>query len=106
MYLVHIHLSAPPDGGRLPRTTAADLTAHAEDRRNLLHISVHPDPEDHPVVGVYLRAASLTEAEAAAVRLWQRAQADTAPLAGWTLLRAEVPLLPHALPNTPPEQPL
>ncbi|WP_157879701.1 hypothetical protein [Streptomyces yangpuensis] len=103
MYLVHIHLWASPACGRLPHTTAADITGYAEDREDLLHVSVHPEPEDHPVVGVYLRAVSLAEAEAAAVRLWQLAQTALPSLAGWTLLRAEVPLLPQALPNPPPE---
>ncbi len=104
MYLVHIHLWAPPACGRLPHTTAADIAGCAEDCEGLLHISVHPEPEDHPVLGVYLRAASLAEAEAAAVRLWQLAQTALPSLVGWTLLRAEVPLLlPQALPNPPPE---
>ncbi|WP_051807560.1 hypothetical protein [Streptomyces sp. NRRL F-2664] len=105
MYLVHVHLWASSASGRLPHTTAADITGHAEEYEGLLHVSVHPDPEDRPVVGVYLRAASLAEAEAAAVRVWQLAQTALPSLAGWTLLRAEVPLLPQALPNPPPQPP-
>ncbi|MER5934831.1 hypothetical protein [Streptomyces sp. NPDC002054] len=105
MYLVHIHLQAPLPGDRLPHRAAAQIAGHAAGREGLLHVSVHPDPEDRPVVGVYLRAGSLAEAEAAAVRLWQLAQTAIPPLARWTLLRAEVPLLPQALPNWPPESP-
>ncbi|MFE5675534.1 hypothetical protein ACFQ7B_05285 [Streptomyces erythrochromogenes] len=103
MYLVHIHLWASPACGRLPHTTATDIAGCTEDCDGLLHVSVHPEPEDRPVVGVYLRAASLAEAEAEAVRLWRLAQTALPSLVGWTLLRAEVPLLPQALPNPPPE---
>ncbi|MFJ4473150.1 hypothetical protein ACIP2X_37440 [Streptomyces sp. NPDC089424] len=93
MYLVHVHLRGPLSGDRLPQSTAADITRHVSGREGLIHVSVHPDPENRPVVGLYLRATTLEEAETAAERLWQLVQTALRPLSAWELLRAEVPLL-------------
>ncbi|WP_432122388.1 hypothetical protein [Streptomyces sp. S1] len=93
MYLVHVGLRAPA-----PRVSPHELTAplvrshvHPEDRAE--HISVHPRALPHPVIGVYLRAASLAEAEAWAADLVDRVLARCPELSGWSPLRPEAPLL-------------
>ncbi|MFD3547487.1 hypothetical protein ACFWUW_18115 [Streptomyces sp. NPDC058655] len=98
MYLVHVHLRPPASAPRLPDATARLLILLAEGREAVTHVSVHPDPPTHPVIGLFLRADSLAEAEASAQRLWHHLHHARHPLAAWTLLRAEVPLHPHSSP--------
>ncbi|MER6687656.1 hypothetical protein [Streptomyces minutiscleroticus] len=62
-------------------------------RSGFEHVSVHVDVRPHPVLGFYLRAASLVEAEAAADSLWRHAASFVPQLEEWELVRAEVPLL-------------
>ncbi|GGS81712.1 hypothetical protein GCM10010253_65480 [Streptomyces badius] len=94
MYLVHLTL-APPGVSPLPAETGRVLAARAPDV--LEHVSVHPRARPHPVVGLFLRVASLEEAETTAERIWERAAAACPQLAGWHLRRAEVPLIAAAV---------
>ncbi|MBT2447837.1 hypothetical protein J7F03_12280 [Streptomyces sp. ISL-43] len=94
MYLVHVYLSSHPAGELLPGHTASVMTAVAEGRAEVVHVAVHADTAADPVIGVYLRAASLHAAEASTRALWSAARAAHPWLDGWQLLRAEVPMLP------------
>lgn len=98
MYLVHVHLRPPRSGARLPAPTATAIARSAAGHDGLVHVSVHPDPEAAPVVGLYVRAPSLAAAEAAARRLWLHAASAHSALGEWELERAEVPLLPGSDP--------
>ncbi|MFG2618877.1 hypothetical protein ACGFXC_14825 [Streptomyces sp. NPDC048507] len=55
---------------------------------------MHDDARPDPVVGIYLRAGTLREAERAAADAWTRATAAEPWLRQWPFLRAAVPLLP------------
>ncbi|GGT65149.1 hypothetical protein P6B95_00380 [Streptomyces atratus] len=94
MYLVHLRLLPHPEGEQLPASTAALLTQGRDaDADRIEHVSLHADAQPCPVVGVYVQAANLERAEAAAERAWTRAVVAHPPLAHWKLLSAEVPLL-------------
>ncbi|MEG3628668.1 hypothetical protein [Streptomyces poriticola] len=92
MYLVHLTL-VPPGDASLPTEIRQVLEATAPDV--LEHVSVHPRARPHPVAGLFLRVASLNEAETTARWLWERAAAACPVLAEWRLRRAEVPLVPY-----------
>lgn len=93
MYLVHLAL-VPRGHALLPAEIRQVLEATAPDV--LEHVSVHPQAWPHSVVGLFLRVASLNEAETTAERIWEGAAAACPGLAEWCLRRAEVPLFPHA----------
>jgi hypothetical protein len=57
------------------------------------HVSVHPDAEPDPVIGVYLLTERMAEAEESARALCARAVITLAPLRGWSVLRAEATLI-------------
>lgn len=90
MYLVHLAL-VPPGDAPLPADIRQVLEATAPDV--LEHVSVHRRAWPHPVIGLFLRVASLNEAETTAERIWERAAAASPQLAEWCLRRAEVPLV-------------
>ncbi|WP_256103243.1 hypothetical protein [Streptomyces sp. ODS05-4] len=94
MYLIHLSLRPPPGRAPLPAGTAEAIAAQAVSEDGLEHVAVHASAWPHPVVGLFLRAAGLAAAEAAAEALWQRARAAHPPLSAWELTCAEVPLLP------------
>lgn len=92
MYLIHVHLSSP-DRAPLP-DGVADLVRSVtipEDR--LEHVAVHPDAAPDPVLGLYLLADGLADAESRATVLCGRALAADAPLHGWSVARAGAPLV-------------
>lgn len=99
MYLVHIHLRPPPGGGVLPGDTAG-LVMSAGRGTGLEHAAVHSENGQDPVIGVYVRATTLPDAEAVASDIWKRTTRADPRLDRWTPLRIEVPLLPP-----PPEWP-
>ncbi|WP_016906441.1 Rdx family protein [Streptomyces xiaopingdaonensis] len=94
MYLVHLAISAPGDACP-PAEIRQALESVASDV--LEHVSVHPRTRRHLVIGIFLRVASLDEAEATAKLIWERAATAFPELAEWRLRRAEVPLLPFEL---------
>ncbi|MEU6576282.1 hypothetical protein [Streptomyces sp. NPDC046805] len=94
MYLVHVHVQPPLDGVLLPSGTADTVAACVRDVAGVEHVVVHADTRPHPVIGVYVSAATLEAAEETAVALWRCALKDQHSLRCWTLLRAEVPIIP------------
>jgi hypothetical protein len=92
MYLVQLTL-APSGDAHPPAGIKQALHDAAPDV--VEHVSVHTQTRPHLVVSLFLRAASLDEAEAAAKRIWQHATTSCSPLAAWSLRRAEVPLHPY-----------
>jgi hypothetical protein len=93
MYLVHAHLMPPSPGRTLPPDVAVCARTHARPQDRLEHACAHPLAHPHPVLGVYLLADSLAQAESNAARLCRRVLSDCPALHGWTLLRAHAPLL-------------
>ncbi|WP_133912165.1 hypothetical protein [Streptomyces sp. NBC_00582] len=53
---------------------------------------MHPATAPHLIIGFYVRADSLEEAEAAARSLWYHAGSAVEELRAWELVRAEIPL--------------
>ncbi|MEU3859267.1 hypothetical protein AB0F03_18135 [Streptomyces sp. NPDC028722] len=94
MYLVHLAI-APSGDASLPAEIRQMLEATAPDV--LEHVSVHPQARPHPVIGLFLRVASLDEAETTAEQIWVSAAAVCPQLAEWCLRRAEAPLLFYEL---------
>ena len=92
MYLVHLAVSRSGDVP-LPAEIRQMLEATAPDV--LEHVSVHPQSRPHPVIGLFLRVASLNEAESTAEEIWFRAAAVCPQLADWSLRRAEAPLMDY-----------
>ncbi|MEU6775249.1 hypothetical protein [Streptomyces sp. NPDC046759] len=93
MYLVHVHLQPHPRGEVMPDVAAAAIAGCGAGIEGFEHVSVHRGEEAAPVVGIYLRARCLEEAEAAAEFLWWRACASHPWLRDWRFRRAEVPLV-------------
>jgi hypothetical protein len=95
MYLVHLHLrptgSSPPRV--LPGRIASGLRAAARAEDGVEHVAVHEDARPYPVLGVYVVADRLEEAEASATRVWDRALASCPDLGGWALAEARTPLI-------------
>ncbi|MEU2060686.1 hypothetical protein [Streptomyces sp. NPDC013455] len=65
----------------------------ATDVERIEHVTLHSAARPCAVVGVYVHAATLAAAEAAAARAWGRAVLAHPLLALWRLQSAEVPLL-------------
>ncbi|MER6444107.1 hypothetical protein [Streptomyces venezuelae] len=101
MYLVHAGLRAPRD-----TCAAIDLRSLIRSRLGpgdgAEHISVHPHARPDPVIGLYLRAGSLVEAEEHAAVLIRLLLSRCPELADWTPLRPQVPLIVAAFENRPP----
>ncbi|MFH9083933.1 hypothetical protein [Streptomyces sp. NPDC017673] len=77
----------------LPPVAAGLLREAARPEDRLEHVSLPPAVRPCAVVGLWLRVASLREAEQVATALCLRALAAGPEFAGWSLLGAEVPLL-------------
>ncbi|MFJ8661227.1 hypothetical protein [Streptomyces sp. NPDC093795] len=90
MYLVHLHLNAPPGAGDLPRGVEAALS----EVQPAVELAVrHVRAEADPVVALYMRAPDLHTAEYWAAAAWRLAARRILGAGAWTLLKAEVPLL-------------
>lgn len=93
MYLIHAALRAPSTGIQLPCETG-ELVRRITDVHNPVeHVSVHPYAQPDPVLGVYLLAASLAEAEERVWTLACRAVAELPSLRGWTVARVGAPFV-------------
>jgi hypothetical protein len=92
MYLIHAQLVAPT-GQFLPKDVADRALILARPEEQIEHVSPHPDATPGPVLGVFLLAGSLSEAEARATALCRRLLTLHPGLAEWTLHRAQAPLL-------------
>ncbi|MEV6583765.1 hypothetical protein AB0M92_37160 [Streptomyces sp. NPDC051582] len=101
MYLVHTGLRAPRD-----TFAPADLRLLIRSRLGpddgAEHVSVHPHARPDPVIGLYLRAGSLAEAEEHAAILIRLLLSRCPELADWTPLRPQVPLIAAAFESRPP----
>jgi hypothetical protein len=95
MYLVHLHLrradGSPPTS--LPGPTGPAVRAAAWPADGVEHVAVHDDARPHPVLGVFLVADRLEDAEAGARRAWEHARDRHPWLREWTLVQAAVPLI-------------
>lgn len=94
MYLVQLTVE-PASQAVLPSDVGSMLQDAAPD--DLEHVTVHAQTRPHPVVSLFLRGATLDEAETTASHIWERAQKEFPQLAEWRLVRAEVPLHPYDL---------
>lgn len=93
MYLIHVGLRAP-DGVFLPPDTNAIVMSCSIPRDGLEHISVHADAEGGPVLGLYLSASGLSQAEQAAAELVSRALAKCPSLTPFTMVTCGAALVP------------
>ncbi|MCX5403855.1 hypothetical protein OHA37_08155 [Streptomyces sp. NBC_00335] len=93
MYLVHAHLRRPAQGGELPSDLRALVYESARPEDGVEHVSVHADESSAPVLGLFLTAGSLAQAEEHAAAVCTRLLRTHPELSGWILGRAEAPLL-------------
>ncbi len=95
MYLVHLRLrradGSPPCA--LPDAMGAWLRAAARAEDHVEHVVVHGDARPHPVLGVYVIADRIEEAEENAARAWERAQVLHPAFRGWALIEARTPFI-------------
>ncbi|GAA3482924.1 hypothetical protein [Streptomyces yanii] len=106
MYLIHAHLKGPT-GAVLTDQTAELIHAWALSQEQVEHVTAHPGAVPHPIVGVYVLADSLHQAEERVAAVCRRALRQEPSLSTWTLVRAEAPLLAPLVhgPLGPPENP-
>lgn len=100
MYLVHLALTPPPSGATASSQDLCAAFRRYGSTEGLEHVSAHACACPRPVVGLYLRAASLTQAEAMARAIWSRASVSPA-LTGWLLYSSGVVLLAPGLRTLP-----
>lgn len=91
MYLVHVHMRRPA-GAPVPEGIGAWVGAMATPG-HVEHVAVHATTLAYPVLGVYLLADGLEEAEELALAACRRALADRPELTGWEVVEGFVPLL-------------
>ncbi|MGF1427361.1 hypothetical protein [Kitasatospora sp. LaBMicrA B282] len=92
MYLVHATLRARP-GSTVPGGLLASVRAQASADDGLEHAVVHPLGPGAAVVGMFLRAPRLADAERAAGLLCRRALAADPALLELELASCEAPLV-------------
>ncbi|WP_407838166.1 hypothetical protein ACE1OC_20070 [Streptomyces sp. DSM 116496] len=68
------------------------MRALAREGDGLEHVAAHPRALPHPVVGLFLRAESLMEAESNAAVLCRRVL-ECAEFTGWSLVLAQAPMV-------------
>ncbi|MFJ1705435.1 hypothetical protein [Kitasatospora sp. NPDC088346] len=93
MYLIHALLQSGPGAGELPDTTADLIRRIARPQDRVEHVSVHRRTGFDPVVGVYLLADRLEEAEDRTAVLCRRAVEELPVLRGWRPGRVGAPLV-------------
>ncbi|MFC1410940.1 hypothetical protein ACEZCY_15500 [Streptacidiphilus sp. N1-12] len=92
MYLIHLQLGSPGLCD-LPEQTAAWVYSAAGSDEGVEHVSLHADARPCPVLGMYLLAESLEQAEARAAAVCRRALAVRPELRGWVLGEVRAPLV-------------
>ncbi|MFE0701553.1 hypothetical protein [Streptomyces sp. NPDC058872] len=91
MYLVHVHMRRPA-GASVPEEIGS-WVADAAVPGGVEHVAVHTAACGHPVLGVFLLAGRLEEAEEAALTACRRMLDRRPELAGWRVVEGHVPLL-------------
>ncbi|WP_448318812.1 hypothetical protein [Streptomyces sp. CO7] len=86
MYLIHARLTGPP-GLELPDDLKARLRAQATGEISIEHVTPHPDAQGGPILGLFVTAPSLDEAERAAKDACLRVLRSYPDLAGCGLDR-------------------
>ncbi|MFE0701519.1 hypothetical protein [Streptomyces sp. NPDC058872] len=92
MYLIHAQLVLPKDS-LIPDGVAPEALRLALPEERVEHVSLHPKGPRGPVLGVYLLAESLAQAEERTASLCERLLARHPGLAGWSMRRAEAAFL-------------
>ncbi|MER5729228.1 hypothetical protein ABT084_12985 [Streptomyces sp. NPDC002138] len=93
MYLIHASLRAPASGTPLPPHAGELVRTFADSEVPVEHVSTHPHALPGPVLGVYLLADSLEQAERRTETLCRRAFEKVPALRGWTVGRVGVPMV-------------
>ncbi len=93
MYLVHAVLRHPAAGAALPPDTRELLSALVRPGDRIEHLVLHRDAVPDPVLGLFLLADSLTEAESRAAAFCRTALGSFPELLGWWADRVDVPLV-------------
>nr|BEK67692.1 hypothetical protein KPHV_49190 [Kitasatospora purpeofusca] len=93
MYLVHTALRSAAPGPSLPPDTRDLLSALVRPGDGIEHLVLHRDAVPEPVLGLYVLADSLAEAEQRATEFCRSALAALPGLRGWRAARAAVPLI-------------
>ncbi|MFF7457123.1 hypothetical protein [Kitasatospora sp. NPDC008115] len=93
MYLVHVSLHAPAGPAELPDDTRELLLAAAVTEEGIEHVSVHAGAVPHPVLGVFVLADGLEDAEERAQAFCRRVVALAPGLTGWRVRGAQAPLV-------------
>ncbi|GAA2774750.1 MULTISPECIES: hypothetical protein [Kitasatospora] len=96
MYLIHATLRLAPGTG-VPDDLGPRMRALAAPQDRLEHVSVHAGARPDPVVGLYLVADSLHDAEARARTLCLRTVAELPGLAGAEVALVGAPLITEYL---------
>jgi hypothetical protein len=103
MYLVHLHLRRADDAGRserrgrddcaeLPPQTGSWVRAAARWGDGVEHVALHAQARPGPVLGVYLLADCLDDAEKSAARVCGRTLAARPELRCWSLVNGRTVL--------------
>ncbi|MEU5161184.1 hypothetical protein AB0G74_16465 [Streptomyces sp. NPDC020875] len=93
MYLVHAELRQEADAV-LPGHADQLITDCADSDDGLEHIVVHPQAADGTLVGLFMLASTVEEAELRAARVCRRALETQPELEGFALLGCGVRLVP------------
>ncbi|MFJ9352209.1 hypothetical protein [Streptomyces sp. NPDC101237] len=93
MYLVHAHLKSRVPDAEPPSDLALLVRQHALPEEAVEHLVLHANAQPEPVIGVYVLARYLEEAERVAGAVVARALAAEPSLRHWELTVAQVPLL-------------
>ncbi|MFE5871901.1 hypothetical protein ACFQ6V_25110 [Streptomyces roseifaciens] len=92
MYLVHVRLRAP-EGAEFPEVTGEQVRRVARPAEGVEHVTVRLNAPAGPVLGVYVLAEGLHQAEARAAAVCRRALAEIPAFRGWAPVAAEAPLI-------------
>ncbi|WP_228972937.1 hypothetical protein [Streptomyces sp. DH12] len=104
MYLVHAQFAPPPAGGPPRGAMLLARTAVLRDPR-VQHVAVHPEAPSGPVLGVFVMAGSVEQAEDRVTALCRGVLRNCPDLSGWRLVRCEIVLgVPGAFPSLAQER--
>jgi hypothetical protein len=92
MYLIHAQLSGP-QGLQLPVDLRDRIRARSLGSASIEHVTPHLDAPVGPVLGLFVAAGSLEEAERAAKTACLNILDSDPALAGYTLLRCAIALV-------------